>query len=108
MQVGAATALHATVPAPAALHTADAKVLMVYPTVHWYVAVTGFAALYVNGTLEYSTYPFAGAASPGQTAALHVGVAVLDHAPLAPHVTISATPGASVKPSLHVYVSTVS
>ena len=40
--------------------------------------------------------------------AVHVGVAVSDHAPLAPHVTTSATPDASVKPSLHVYVSTVS
>ena len=38
----------------------------------------------------------------------HVGVVVLDQAPVARHVTTSATPDASVKPSLHVYVSTVS
>ena len=40
--------------------------------------------------------------------AVHVGVAVSDHAPLAPHVTTCTTPDASVKPSLHVYVRMVS
>jgi len=94
---------------PLASHVSVGEPTRTYPCSHVYVATEPRAFVLLleteSGVDTASVIP---AVYAHELIAVHVGVAVSDHAPLAPHVTTSATPDASVKPSLHVYVSTVS
>ena len=94
---------------PLASHVSVGEPTRTYPCSHVYVATEPRAFVLLletkSGVDTASVIP---AVYAHELIAVHVGVAVSDHAPLAPHVTTAATPDASVKPSLHVYVSTVS
>ena len=92
------------------LHVALAAALRTYPATQRYVAVTGLEDLYVYGTLEYSTYPFGGAARPLHSAATHIGcVASTSPDAIRPHPYISHTSAGGptrIYPLAHMYVAT--